>query len=28
MLNPLAVGIYLFMATGTAVAQFGLRLSV
>jgi hypothetical protein len=28
MINPIAIGIYLFMATGTAVAQFGLHLSV
>jgi len=27
-LNLLSVGIYLFMATGTAVAQFGLHLTV
>lgn len=27
LFNPLSVGIYLFMATGTAVAQFGLRLT-
>jgi hypothetical protein len=26
MLNPLAIGIYLFMATGAAVGQFRLRL--
>ncbi|HEX3051121.1 MAG TPA: B-box zinc finger protein [Aggregatilineaceae bacterium] len=28
LVNPLGVGIYLVMATSTAVAQFGLRLSV
>lgn len=28
LLNPLSVGIFLFMATGAAVAQFGLRLSL
>ncbi len=27
LLNPLSIGIYLFMATGAAVAQFGLRLT-
>jgi hypothetical protein len=27
LVNPLAIGIYLFMATGTAAAQFGLRLT-
>jgi len=26
MLNPIAIGIYLFMATGAAVGQFRLRL--
>jgi hypothetical protein len=26
LVNPLMIGIYLFVATGTAVAQFGLRL--
>jgi hypothetical protein len=26
LLNPLSIGIFLFMATGTAVAQFGIRL--
>ncbi|WP_119065242.1 B-box zinc finger protein [Aggregatilinea lenta] len=26
LVNPLTIGIYLFMATGTAAAQFGLRL--
>jgi hypothetical protein len=25
--NPFSIGIYIFMATGTAIAQFGLRLS-
>jgi hypothetical protein len=28
LFNPLGIGIYLFMATSTAVAQFGLRLSL
>jgi hypothetical protein len=28
LVNPLAIGIYLFLATGAAVAPFGLRLSV
>ena len=27
LLTPLSIGIYLFMATGAAVAQFGLRLT-
>ncbi len=27
LLNPLSIGIYLFVATGAAVAQFGLRLT-